>query len=1496
MPPGITLVDIKATIRHFEDSLKEYDQALLLRNALTEAIDNGLQYSLPLYWDRSKVYEALGYPDLAAMDAYKASLLIDEIELDSAEYWHEATTQMHAYFTSLTFTNGHGYSWCKYVGSQETGAAEKILKLAVARKWEDISCLWLEHLTKDTSLAVAHNLATIGCLRSALVYAQKVLEMDQFDLATQSEQTRITEKIEANFAAKGRTVPRNDKCQIDLTQVPDEGYVRREIYQWNSHESDRHSEDALTLLNSQLSQIAPKLEVRTVELPTLAADFDNARSESRASSPKTVLQLGTFAKEDIEPGECILTERSMLTANARLYEPMCDACSALLPEVPMGMGDRHADGGPIDCEDCGDTVFCSRQCYDLAMVSYHPAVCGSAVDSLAKDVPAAESASALYTQLLFRAISMAQNQATHALNLDEIHLPINFLLRTDLSPFDSGSICETWVYNTLLAKFRGTASARISPRDGRPEVAAVHPLWCLSNHSCDPNVEWDWAGEIKFYCRRERAVWRRGISDACNTPDRQTPNYPGIKKDEEILSHYVDIGMDVTGRREWGMGSLGGSCKCERLDKGLGQLGGIPQDSASAIHNLQPRRRVSDNQPVGRAVCTGSVGRPLGRVVHIVDQVPVALEDEHAVTTAAARDGLAARPEHGRRSVGHGDVDGDDVVVALDLQVEALVQVGDGGVLGGVGNEAVGRERDAVVERGLRAQVVAGVAGGAVLEAGVEGARAVDAGGPVAEAGGGVEDVPGGVLALAVVAGVGEGVGEGVRVGPAGEVGVGDVDAVLPSVQGDGEGDVARDAVAVDERRAGQWAGLAGPDVTADGDADVEHLAADDLVVGDPDARVVAAIGAVVDEVDGAETTLRVAADDCVVCNGGAGGAEDDDAAVCRANDGVGADEGPGARERDSVSPKTSILRAASRTFDDMQTRETTSILGHDVGDDNSVTGGAEQDVCVSIGMAKNGTVAIDDYILHLDTRQASTIDQHSEVVGVRGRDDDGSPSCIGRIALGGELLAASSESDGVVDVEHAARAQLYNGIVASSFEGIVDGGLITRRQACCVCGGHQPHDERRGRAVHGCSFVSRCNDAWIGAGCARRPRPFVSRQVHPHSRMLAKVNEGLPRAVWQIIGDKSSRSLSERLGLANTLILFQSALGLILSLVFLGAAETFASAFVPVEVRAASITYVRIIAFSALTSTLEASVASATRALDKPDVPLLIGSVKTATNIILDLLIISRFHVGAHTPSVNDQASIQMACNLASAISGLAYFLFTTTGARGKVNGSISSDAKTLPSISALKVLARPGFATFVESAVRNALYLWLVAGMVALGTTYATAWGVFNTIRWGLIMVPVQALEATSLAHIGHAWGAFRRSAGVTTQRPRASRKQLLGISSPALVSIVIALAVEVPVCIALSIVGARPYACWLSGSDAVADVTARMWRDIDWCYILFAMSSQLETLLLATRPRWYLAQSLVSNILYVLPWAIVCQARETGLKFQTNDDSIILSQGEG
>jgi Na+-driven multidrug efflux pump len=382
-----------------------------------------------------------------------------------------------------------------------------------------------------------------------------------------------------------------------------------------------------------------------------------------------------------------------------------------------------------------------------------------------------------------------------------------------------------------------------------------------------------------------------------------------------------------------------------------------------------------------------------------------------------------------------------------------------------------------------------------------------------------------------------------------------------------------------------------------------------------------------------------------------------------------------------------------------------------------------------------------------------------------------------------------------------------------------------------------------------------------------------VTTDTYTYISIIAEVlNEGLPRASYLVIGDAANRTYRERLQLTHTLIVFQSVLGLIMSIGLLAGASTFARGFVPIEVRAVSLKYIRLAAFSALSSAIEYAVNTSTRALDKPDVPLVMSSVKFGVNIMLDLILISKFHVRSVTPTVNMQAGIALACNMTSALAGLAYFVYTTSFRRTSRRDDDVLWKNTIPSLPALAILFTPGLIFFAESAVRNALYLWLVHGIVGLGSDYATAWGVFSTIRWGLIMVPVMALEATTLTFVGHSWGAFRASAPSTV-----TKRQIFDIVRWSIYSVAIVLIIEIPLCLALSFAGAKPFARYLSGSEEVARIAARMWRTIDWCYILYGVSTQLAAILVSTRPKWYLYQSLASNVLYVLPWAIVCQIVE-------------------
>ena len=287
-----------------------------------------------------------------------------------------------------------------------------------------------------------------------------------------------------------------------------------------------------------------------------------------------------------------------------------------------------------------------------------------------------------------------------------------------------------------------------------------------------------------------------------------------------------------------------------------------------------------------------------------------------------------------------------------------------------------------------------------------------------------------------------------------------------------------------------------------------------------------------------------------------------------------------------------------------------------------------------------------------------------------------------------------------------------------------------------------------------------------------------VTTDIYTYIGVIAQVlNDGLPRSAWLIIGDKSTRTVSSRLGISYTMITVQIALGLLMTVIFVSASENLAAAFVPEQVRQSSLTYVRISSVEALSSAMETVVSSCTRALDHPDVPLLISSIKFVINIMLDLLIISRFHVGSFTPTVNTQALIRLACDMTSALSGLLYFVYIALKLQRQ---STSSQQSVRPGLKAFQILARPSVYTFTESAIRNALYLWLVSRIILLGENYATAWGVFNTIRWGLVMVPVQALEASTLTFVGHNWGQWRARVGVEKRRPKASKADLLGRAS--------------------------------------------------------------------------------------------------------------------
>ncbi|KAH9863413.1 hypothetical protein IAQ61_009691 [Plenodomus lingam] len=527
-------------------------------------------YSITHRLKLAQAYKELGYPDLAVGDAYKALLLIDEV-VGEGEYHEEASDAAALDYTSqqLAHINIEDES------DSTPAPLDSILN------WVQVSCL------RETYILLIKSLQICGCLRSAFDYISRAKKAFPEDKLFEDFHKSLMDRVRIALGVQEDTL-----SSIDIDDFPEKGFVRREQYPWNHHEPDRFSEACLQSLNEQLEDIAPKLEVRISELPVLTHS-SNARNASKSQAQFTK-QLGLFAKEDIPPGEQILEEKSLLTAVLRFHESYCDACSILLPNPHGEATASETSNMTVGCDECDEVYFCSNDCHDLAQESYHPSICGVMVDQ--GTIPASEAADHLYTLLLVRALALAETQELHPLELKELRyiwgdyhgcdldstwqvdatempvkafgtvpctlpfsfksnvlMPLHVLEKMDINIFTETERYDTWIFNTLYAKFRGTASAR-QGLDGKPDTSAVHPMWCLANHSCDPNVAWDWQGTMRFWTRDQRIEWA----------GRDSKQEPGLRQGEEVFGHYCDITLPVKERREWAAGALGGDCMCPR--------------------------------------------------------------------------------------------------------------------------------------------------------------------------------------------------------------------------------------------------------------------------------------------------------------------------------------------------------------------------------------------------------------------------------------------------------------------------------------------------------------------------------------------------------------------------------------------------------------------------------------------------------------------------------------------------------------------------------------------------------------------------------------------------------------------------------------------------------------------------------------------------------------------------------------------------------------------
>ena len=232
-------------------------------------------YDLFVYIKRAIVHSELGYPDLAAGDAYRALLLTLEVEEDCQEY-HEPADEAFQKYIQLPGKLRDLYG----VHAEERERAEQLIQDG---NLTDDELLKLAKIRCYRILSIS--LLLCGCLKSAWDYTVQGLETAPGDKELLQAQEYITGLAKRKL--------RHD--DVSPTDFPDQGLVRREMYPWNkTHEPNRYSDETLEFLNAELAQVAPKCEAKVTELPILV---DGVPKLDENGNIPTNKQLGLFAKE-----------------------------------------------------------------------------------------------------------------------------------------------------------------------------------------------------------------------------------------------------------------------------------------------------------------------------------------------------------------------------------------------------------------------------------------------------------------------------------------------------------------------------------------------------------------------------------------------------------------------------------------------------------------------------------------------------------------------------------------------------------------------------------------------------------------------------------------------------------------------------------------------------------------------------------------------------------------------------------------------------------------------------------------------------------------------------------------------------------------------------------------------------------------------------------------------------------------------------------------------
>lgn len=452
------------------------------RELCTKALVEYTPYHAVAYANRACIYSRLGYPDLAAGDAYRAVMLMEYVRAvldgleedtdeeqapgDSEKLTGVRLEQEQAEKVTSTTEDAEGD------GSDEEGEPVSIFTHIAQAAFSTIShflklnnslpvdapdvpraelSAFVTKLDLLASFYLINSLRQTSSLLDAYEFCESTLKRygpDAPNTQPTSDSAAATgtgpgEDLQitpATFTSLRTTIMAEMNIKLEKAveaqdkigdiapeksrTILSSGIARRECYPWNSYEPDRFSDETLRVLNANMKECAERaLGPGNIKCEAKVVDLPNLNIAGEATMSK---HLGIFAAQDIYEGEVFFEE--VVTISGSPYPGrriLCDYCSEKLNSENIHTCPNCPTSATSKvCAD-GETplypAYCSPTCVTLASLSHHPTLCHHEDDLswIYDDIVSSPNPMSMYSTLVIKILATALHRKQHPLTLNE---------------------------------------------------------------------------------------------------------------------------------------------------------------------------------------------------------------------------------------------------------------------------------------------------------------------------------------------------------------------------------------------------------------------------------------------------------------------------------------------------------------------------------------------------------------------------------------------------------------------------------------------------------------------------------------------------------------------------------------------------------------------------------------------------------------------------------------------------------------------------------------------------------------------------------------------------------------------------------------------------------------------------------------------------------------------------------------------------------------------